>query len=315
MGVVIGMDEAGYGPNLGPLVVTATVWEVPGDPNETSFWDEFSGIIDQVVPVKDSHIQIADSKAVHNSSAGVGPLEMGVFCALAVCDQLPISLCDLWSRIAHLPPSPSDDEPWFDDCDLPLPQVVALDRVRHWARQWLDRCAEHGIKLREIRSDVVLTRRFNQLTRAHDSKGIALSRISMQLLGQVWKANGKVPTTIIADKHGGRNRYDELLQEITGDRFIFRVEEGTQLSRYKVGQSEIRFETRAEAHFPVALASMVSKYLREVAMILFNNYWQRQLPDLRPTKGYPGDARRFKDEISTAQTRLKISDEVLWRER
>ena len=34
MGVFIGMDEAGYGPNLGPLVVTATVWEVPGEPGE-----------------------------------------------------------------------------------------------------------------------------------------------------------------------------------------------------------------------------------------------------------------------------------------
>jgi hypothetical protein len=28
MGILIGMDEAGYGPNFGPLVVAATVWEV-----------------------------------------------------------------------------------------------------------------------------------------------------------------------------------------------------------------------------------------------------------------------------------------------
>ncbi len=29
MGYLIGTDEAGYGPNLGPLVISATVWEVP----------------------------------------------------------------------------------------------------------------------------------------------------------------------------------------------------------------------------------------------------------------------------------------------
>src|SRR4051794_9189715 len=29
MGYVIGTDEAGYGPNLGPLVISATVWELP----------------------------------------------------------------------------------------------------------------------------------------------------------------------------------------------------------------------------------------------------------------------------------------------
>ena len=28
MTLVIGTDEAGYGPNLGPLVVTATLWEI-----------------------------------------------------------------------------------------------------------------------------------------------------------------------------------------------------------------------------------------------------------------------------------------------
>ena len=29
MGYLIGTDEAGYGPNLGPLVISATVWEAP----------------------------------------------------------------------------------------------------------------------------------------------------------------------------------------------------------------------------------------------------------------------------------------------
>src|SRR5580700_8182358 len=43
MGFVIGMDEAGYGPNLGPLVLTATVWEVPGRwPKRTDFWQVFA---------------------------------------------------------------------------------------------------------------------------------------------------------------------------------------------------------------------------------------------------------------------------------
>lgn len=29
MGILIGMDEAGYGPNYGPLVVAATAWHAP----------------------------------------------------------------------------------------------------------------------------------------------------------------------------------------------------------------------------------------------------------------------------------------------
>src|SRR5262249_48964431 len=31
MGILIGMDEAGYGPHLGPLVIAATAWSVTGD--------------------------------------------------------------------------------------------------------------------------------------------------------------------------------------------------------------------------------------------------------------------------------------------
>lgn len=31
MGILIGMDEAGYGPHFGPLVVAATAWEVPDE--------------------------------------------------------------------------------------------------------------------------------------------------------------------------------------------------------------------------------------------------------------------------------------------
>ena len=52
-----------------------------------------------------------------------------------------------------------------------------------------------------------------------------------------------------------------------------------------------------EHHLPVALASMLAKYLREVSMACFNAYWQRRLPSLRPTAGYYTDARRFLSEI------------------
>ena len=47
MGLLIGMDEAGYGPNLGPLVVTVTEWEVPGSPREFDLWAAMSDIASQ----------------------------------------------------------------------------------------------------------------------------------------------------------------------------------------------------------------------------------------------------------------------------
>ena len=75
------------------------------------------------------------------------------------------------------------------------------------------------------------------------------------------------------------------------------------------------FQAKGESHLPTALASMASKYLRELAMQAFNGFWSEHVPDLRPTAGYPVDALRFKADIAAAQQALGISDRILWRSR
>ena len=60
---------------------------------------------------------------------------------------------------------------------------------------------------------------------------------------------------------------------------------------------------------------MVSKYLRELAMLAFNAFWMAQVPGLKPTAGYPVDAKRFRREIEQAQSKLGVPDDQLWRHR
>ena len=108
MGFVIGMDEAGYGPNLGPLVLTATVWEVPGRwPKKTDFWKTFDSVAEREItkkkgasgrkagtdnggnegaetrPPADDRLHIADSKEVYCPATGLGALERGRWQPLA----------------------------------------------------------------------------------------------------------------------------------------------------------------------------------------------------------------------------------------
>ena len=66
---------------------------------------------------------------------------------------------------------------------------------------------------------------------------------------------------------------------------------------------------------PAALASMTAKYLRELTMMAFNEFWQRHIPGLRSTAGYPTDAHRFLGQIAAKQRELGISDPLLWRTR
>ncbi|MFN0197788.1 MAG: hypothetical protein ACKVT0_13670, partial [Planctomycetaceae bacterium] len=95
MGYVIGMDEAGYGPNLGPLVVSLSVWRVPGNPHDADFWSTFSPVVTTEVTRNPAEIQIADSKKVFSTARGLKALERGVWCALQSLNQSPATWSDL----------------------------------------------------------------------------------------------------------------------------------------------------------------------------------------------------------------------------
>jgi hypothetical protein len=60
---------------------------------------------------------------------------------------------------------------------------------------------------------------------------------------------------------------------------------------------------------------MLSKYLRELAMRPFNEFWCGRVADLAPTAGYPRDAHRFRAAIQPTQMALGIDDRMLWRFR
>ena len=314
MAFVIGMDEAGYGPNLGPLVVTATVWEVPDQPDVFDFWATLHPSVTPSPPSTHSQLQVADSKVVYSPARGLANLEASVLAALRLMGQAPGGFQSLCELLVNHDSGLHQGQHWFAE-DLSLPQASDISRILQGAASWSTCCRDKQLRLHAIQSDIVHPEQFNRLTRDFDSKNAALSHISMRLLRRVWDPDVSQPTLIVADKHGGRNRYDGFLQDILEQQMIFRLDEGRHRSRYRINCTEIRFETKAESHFPVALASMVSKYVRELSMILFNRFWIRHVPDLKPTKGYPTDARRFKQDIAHAQIRLGIPDMVLWRSR
>lgn len=313
MGILIGMDEAGYGPNLGPLVVGTTVWNVPDAPKETDLWSALGSAVTENAPKDgDARLHVADSKDVYTPSRGIVALETTVLSALRTIGLRPQSFSELHRELIGGTP---ESEPWFESSDVRLPLEADETEIQRSAELLQQSFDNSGVRLTTVRCDVVLTKRFNHLVRDADSKGIALSRTSVRLLRSVWDPDETDRALVIADKHGGRNRYDELLEEAVDDRMIFRVQESRERSVYRVNRSEIVFRTRAEQHLQVALASMVAKYVREVSMELFNQYWCDHIPGLKPTRGYPVDATRFRDEIAKTAAALGLPEDAWWRSR
>ena len=79
---------------------------------------------------------------------------------------------------------------------------------------------------------------------------------------------------------------------------------------------EISFLVEADGNsLPVALASMLSKYLREIFMGQFNAWFQEQQPGIKPTAGYPVDSHRFWQDAEPTRLRLELKNEDWWRER
>ena len=279
--IILGTDEAGYGPNLGPLVVSLTAWETSSD--------DLSSLSDAL---KHKEIHIGDSKKLYHGGS-IAALETGVLVPLRTLKK-------------NFPPTANDEE-----------KIVRLAETFEAVLQ------QHQVGLLDMQYRCVEPEEFNQLLDRFDSKGTLLSQITFRLiadqLGKLAHDKNSLPVLILCDKHGGRNHYLELLTEFFPGEFIQTVRQSRESSVYRLAfagrQLEFRFLAKGESHLPIALASMLSKYHRELAMVQFNAFWRSHVPDLQPTAGYPEDAKRFKREIVAVQAKLGIAEENFWRKR
>jgi hypothetical protein len=317
---VIGIDEAGYGPNLGPLVMTSVACRVPNGLTGADLWRVLRAAVRRHGEGDDGRLLIADSKLVYSPARGLAALETGVLAALPPeANGAAVPLARFLDRVAPAGPAELAGERWYSGQSL-LP-VAAAPADCHAAAERLEKtCRKKGVAWAVLRSVVICPTRFNNLLDRWGSKGAVLGHGLTELIRCNRAAAGSDPLHFLVDKHGGRNTYAPMLQESFPDGLVVAQEERTARSAYTVlgtGQ-EVRlvFQPRADAeHFCVALASMVSKYLREMLMREFNGFWQQHVPGLEPTAGYPGDAARFFAAIRPCLERLELAEAAVWRRK
>ncbi len=320
MGYLIGTDEAGYGPNLGPLVISATVWEVPDGIGSEDLYRRLAAVIAPAAERNgngDGRVAMADSKALYHSGGGLRLLERGLWAAFALLGHRPCSAREVWELLAPDSGAACGPEAGYCGDDLPLPLDAAAGELDALGPRLQAAFSAAGVRLLGVRSRAIFPGQFNDLLQACGSKGLLLSRATLGLAAAEIESLPGGPVAVLCDKHGGRDHYLPLLMECFPGPLVEIHGEGRRQSVYRFGpvgrRVEFRFQAKAEAHLPAALASMAAKYLRELAMRAWNDFWLRRLPGLAPTAGYPQDAPRFKGQIAAEQRRLGIDDHLLWR--
>ena len=296
----IGIDENGLGPRLGPMVVTAVRIEV--DPVRFVDHKAFTRVTRRA--------GIGDSKAecAHGS---MGEVEGRVLAILEHHVGLtPSSFTDLAASLSLETDTvlrsdcPDGDAPtacFADPITLPAFGTGPSKQDRAAATKLL----ANGVALRAARVGFACVKRINVAQAAGRSRFDLDLALMVRLAASLQHADARDTMLALCGRVGGRKSYAAALESLAP--LVGVLGETPLRSSYRVpGFGEVHFVVDGDASEPaIGLASLIGKYVRELAMHRLNRYWIGLVPAATPASGYH-------DPVTT---RLITATALLRRER
>jgi ribonuclease HII len=255
--LVAGVDENGLGPGLGPLIVTAVVMEVRGSEEKTLRLDG-----------KKLPPGIADSKMVfRRSPISYSAGEAAALATLASAGRDAQDLTALLTRVTRNADLGGNVEGGRILHVAPLALPVWGGNVGLIATA----LAAAGVHVLDVACRVLLPAAFNAARMERGGK-LALDYL---LFEEALCLLEPRPALTLLGKIGGTRRYRPWLDTSTRFTDVETLHEEAAESRYQVRfdgrPTELRFTRDGDAtYLPIAVASVVGKYLREAIMLCLN---------------------------------------------
>ena len=303
----VGIDEAGYGPMLGPLCVGLAALRLERwspDDGVPDGWDRLEGAVCRAPRDSQKRLAVADSKKLCKPLAqGKGRLAEAERSVLGFVRSMAGVAPTTDQELFEVLGTAAGSLDWYagDPASCPAHADIAEALIASNVLASTLRDASVRVELlRVARIDEV---QFNAMVSGGRSKAnTTLAAIAehtpaiLDLIERTSRAHPGTHTRIVLDRQGGRTRYANALSRVF-DRPIETLAEAAEASTYAIADmTNVRIRVQAKAedeHFPVALDSMLAKLVREMSMERFNAYWAQRQPEVKPTAGYVTDARRW----------------------
>ncbi len=318
----IGIDEAGYGPILGPLVVGGVMLRCACEPSLDYLSRNLANVITSKPRKKDARLVVCDSKMLSTRPDGLPLLETTGLVAARLSGTPNATWRDLLTALDPQVPEHLAGSPWDAEGDTPLPCACKPDGLAIQTSAVRTAAQRVGCTFQAVAATILPPIRYNALLARTDNKAtinwMATTWLLNRLLQQAAAIAPAEPVFAVLDRQGGRTDYRPALQQSFDPAEMTVLEQTPERGRYRMRLSnqsvDLTFMMDADLQCCVtAWGSIIAKYTREICMARLNDWWRARVDNLEPTAGYLPDGRRFADQVVPHFERLGVNAETMIR--